>query len=357
MIDPVWAKARNILCIRLDSLGDVLMTTPAIRALKESIPGSSITLLTSPAGSKPAAFIPEVNEVISYESPWMKASPARANSRYDHAMIETLKRRRFDAAVIFTVFSQNPLPAAFLCYLAEIPLTLAHCRENPYHLLSNWVKETEPDMHIRHEVQRQLDLVATIGCEVEDRRLRFDVPASSLACARQKLTEAGLDFQRPWLVLHPGVTATSRQYPPEQFVTAVQELMLADHMQVVLTGVEQEKELVTEIENSLRGPIHNMAGKLSLDELAGVLKLAPLLIANNTGPVHLAAAVGTPVVDLYALTNPQHTPWGTANRVLSHDVPCKFCYKSICPQGHHNCLRLVSPQEVVKAARELLAGG
>ena len=75
-------------------------------------------------------------------------------------------------------------------------------------------------------------------------------------------------------------------------------------------------------------------------------------MANNTGPVHIAAAVGTPVVDLYALTNPQHTPWGVPNRVLFHDVPCKYCYKSVCPQGHHDCLRLVRPEDVVTAVIE-----
>jgi ADP-heptose:LPS heptosyltransferase len=86
------------------------------------------------------------------------------------------------------------------------------------------------------------------------------------------------------------------------------------------------------------------------------LERAPLLIANNTGVVHVAAAVGTPVVDLYALTNPQHIPWLVPHRVLFHDVPCKFCYKSICPERHHDCLRLVNPTSVVQAAKELLTG-
>jgi ADP-heptose:LPS heptosyltransferase len=97
-----------------------------------------------------------------------------------------------------------------------------------------------------------------------------------------------------------------------------------------------------------------MVDRLSLTELTALLEMAPLLISNNTGPVHMAAAVGTPVVDLYALTNPQHTPWGVPNRVLFHDVPCRICYKSICPEGHHHCLRLVEPETVVQAALELL---
>ena len=80
-----------------------------------------------------------------------------------------------------------------------------------------------------------------------------------------------------------------------------------------------------------------------------------MLVSNNSGPVHVAAAVGTPVVDLYALTNPQHTPWGVPHRVLFHDVPCRYCYKSVCPEGHHDCLRRVPPKAVVEAALSLLS--
>ncbi len=101
-------------------------------------------------------------------------------------------------------------------------------------------------------------------------------------------------------------------------------------------------------------PSFSLAGELDLGELAALLAMAPLLIANNTGPVHIAAAVGTPVVDLYALTNPQHTPWGVPSRVLNHDVPCKYCYKSVCPEGHHDCLALVPPEAVVEAVWALL---
>jgi ADP-heptose:LPS heptosyltransferase len=79
-----------------------------------------------------------------------------------------------------------------------------------------------------------------------------------------------------------------------------------------------------------------------------------VLITNNTGPAHIAAAVGTPVVDVYALTNPQHTPWRVSSRVLSFDVPCKNCFKSVCPHGHNDCLRRIEPEAVARAAFELL---
>jgi ADP-heptose:LPS heptosyltransferase len=123
----------------------------------------------------------------------------------------------------------------------------------------------------------------------------------------------------------------------------------------VFTGGPSERGAIDAIRATMAGaPSSSLAGALDLAELAALIARAPLLVSNNTGPVHVAAAVGTPVVDLYALTNPQHTPWGVPHRVLNHDVPCKYCYKSVCPEGHHDCLRLVRPEEVVHAAFELL---
>lgn len=349
-----WQGVRQVLCIRLDTLGDVLMTTPAIRALKDSLPGSQITLLTSPAGAEAVPAIPEISEVLVYEAPWLKASPSRADSSYDWNMISAL-RGRFDAAVIFTVYSQNPLPSALSCYLADIPLRLAHCRENPYHLLTHWQREIEPEQVIRHEVRRQLDLVGSVGCTTSDERISFQYSAIEQECVVQKLRTAGLDLTRPWITVHPGVTAPSRQYLPAGFAEAARLLVQEDGLQIVFTGSSAEIPLVEQIRAWMEEPSISMAGQLSLGEFGALLGMAGLLISNNTGPVHIAAGVGAPVVDIYALTNPQHTPWGIPNRVLFHDVPCKYCYKSICPEGHHNCLRLVTPQEVIQSTRELLA--
>lgn len=350
-----WKEAKNILCIRLDRLGDVLMTSPAIRALKESRPGRKVTLLTSPHGAKAAALIPEIDCVIVYEAPWMKTTAKRRNSRADLLMAAKLKGAGFDAAVIFTVYSQSPLPPAFLCYLADIPLRLAHCRENPYQLLTDWVPDSGKYDHGRHEVRRQLDLVKTIGCTTKDERLSLHVSDDCERSLCNRMKTAGIDLDRPWIVIHPGASAASRRYPAESYAAAAQILVETLGLQVIFTGSSKEQQLVKSIQNGMTAASISLAGKLDLGELAALLRLSPLLISNNTGPVHMAAAVGAPVVDLYALTNPQHTPWMTPNRILFHDVPCKYCYKSVCPEGHHDCLRRVTPQSVVQAASELLA--
>lgn len=347
-----WKDANNLLCIRLDSMGDVLMTTPALRALQQ--PNRQLTLLTSTAGSGVAALIPEIDRVISYDPPWMKATALRSDSQLELDMVDYLRSQRFEAAVIFTVFSQNPLPAALLCYLANIPLRLAYCHENPYQLLTHWVPDREPADGIRHEVRRQLDLVASIGYETHNQRLSMRVCDRQIETVRLQLNSLQIDLHQPWVVIHPGATAPSRRYGPERFAEVATRLVKEAGYQVVFTGIESERPLIEEIRSLMGTASHSLVGQLDLAELAALLAIAPLLIANNTGPVHIAAAVGTPVVDLYALTNPQHTPWQVPHRVLFHDVSCKFCYKSICLEKHHLCLQGISPEAVVQAAYELM---
>jgi lipopolysaccharide heptosyltransferase II len=350
-----WDAARRVLAIRLDALGDVLMTTPALRALKTAPPVRRLTLLTSVAGAAAAALVPEVDDVLVYEAPWMKATPPRANSARDLGMIERLRAERFDAAAIFTAYSQSPLPAALLCALADIPHRLAHCHENPYQLLTDWVLDPEPARGVRHEVRRQLDLVAAVGCAAADERLSLRVPAAARAHVTRLLGARGLD-PRPWVLLHPGATAPSRRYPPEQFAEAARALAQATGCAVVVSGREGEQAMRETMDAMTGIDAHAIAG-LPLGEFAALVEAAPLLVTNNSGPAHVAAAVGTPVVDLYALTNPQHTPWGVPHRVLFHDVPCKYCYKSVCPEGHHDCLRGVPAKAVAEAALALLPSG
>lgn len=349
-----WDSALKVLCVRLDSIGDVLMTTPAVRALRESRKGRRITLLTSCAGAEVARLIPEVDEVIAFGAPWMKATPRGAAPAESREMVDRLESLRFDGAVIFTVYSQNPLPAAHMCYLAGIPLRLAYCRENPYQLLSGWVQEPEPLQPPRHEVMRQLDLVRTIGCTTGDSRLSLRVPEQARRSIAQVLEELGIEGETRFIVIHPGATAPSRRYPPESFA-GIGECLTKDlGIRVLLTGTDSELPLAEAIRDRIGSGASSLAGRLKLDELAALLSLSSLLVSNNTGPAHVAAALGTPVVSLYALTNPQHVPWGVPSRVLYHDVDCKYCYKSVCPLKHHDCLRLLSPSVVLSAVKDLL---
>lgn len=358
-----WQQARRILCVRLDSLGGVLMSTPAMRALREAVPGRTLTLLAAPSGAAAQPFIPELDDAIPWTAPWTPA--ARHADGPPHALgqapLRTLAARGFDAAVIFTSYTQSALPAALLCHLAGIPLRLAHCRDNPHDLLTDWIPDPEPATLVRHEVQRQLALVQRIGCSGAAAGLSFVPRASDTATVAERLRAAGVDPAQPWILLHPGAGAASRRYPAGHWAQALRLLADDPHLPLVLTGSAADAELVDEIVHKAAAPTAvqavSLAGRLSLGELGAALQLAAVAVTSNAGPAHIAAAVGTPVVDLYALTHPQHTPWHVRNRVLFHDVPCRFCYRGTCDQGHHACLDGVAPGRVADAVRELLDTG
>jgi lipopolysaccharide heptosyltransferase II len=348
-----WTGIRRILAIRLDAAGDVLMTSPALRALRATGP-DRLTLLTSPAGAAAANLLPELDSVIAYDAPWMKAATP-TDPLDDAAMIERLAAERFDGAVIFTVHSQSPLPAALMTYLARIPRRLAHCRENPYQLLTDWVPEPEPDTPIRHEVRRQLDLLEAVGIEARDSHMSLHVPDVASRRARERLAGLGIRPGEPWLLAHPGATAPSRRYPPDRFGRAIRDINAMTCWPVVLTGSASERDLVGEVRAAADGIGDSLAGEVEFDELAALIAIAPMILTNNSVPAHIAAAVGTPVVDLYALTNLQHTPWQVPARVLSVDVPCKGCRRSVCPLGHNRCIRAIEPSVVAEAVLELAA--
>lgn len=341
-----WLQVKNILCVRLDNMGDVLMTTPAFRALKQCYPAARLTLLTSSMGAGIAEYIPEIDAVIRFDVPWVNLQ-REAEGAAIMQLIATLKAAEFDAAILFTVFSQNPLPAALICYMAGIPLRLGYCRESPYALLTDWLPDTEAVLtRLRHEVERQLALVKHIGAETTDQRLSLTVPANS---GHTLLRSAGIDPDRPWLILHPGVSEARRQYPADKYIAAARALM---DFQIVVTGSAAERELCAAVAAAVNGV--SMAGKLTLGELITVIHCAPLLISNNTGTVHIAAATQTPVIVLYAQTNPQHTPWQVPYRVLEFSVPeaarsQNVLLRNLYPQPAQDA----QPQDIVTAVYNL----
>lgn len=358
-----WQAARRILFVRLDNLGDVLMSSPAMAAVRRQQPQAHLSLLCGAAGAAALPHLPMLDEAILYDAPWVQGARPRDNDgSIDRRLVRRLMQGRFDAAVIFTVCTQSALPASLLLRQADIPLRLAHSRENPYDLLSDWLREPDtvgPGM--RHEVQRQLDLVAAAGLAPPGAAgpLVFAVHDEHRRGAAARRLQAGCTLDRPYVVLHPGATASSRRYPLEGYAAAVAELQRAG-VQVLAVAGGSEAPLVAGLQAQLAAlggqPLPALVGELSLGELGALVADAALLIGNNSAPAHLAAAVGTPVVVLYAQTNPQHTPWQVPSRVLFHDVPCRDCLRSTCPMGHHDCLRQVPPQAVAEAAMALLHG-
>lgn len=347
-----WLAARRVLLVRLDNLGDVLVTTPAFHAVRESLPQARLTLLASPVGAQAGQLNPDIDDVIVYEAPWMDPwQRLPLDNAREQAMIAVIRERSFDAAIIFTSFRQSALPAAYLCYLAGIPLRAAASIDGPGSLLTTRHKHPERMMH---EVERGLDLVGALGMDTDDRHLVLSVPEHARSQAERIISEIAPPGS-PVVVLHPGCSMPARTYPWEMYAEVADLLVERLGATVLLTGAESERELVERIQSRMRFAATSLAGDVTFPVLCALIDRADVTITNNTGPMHVAAAVGTPVVALFALTNPpeQWGPWMVPYRQLYHDVPCRICYSRVCP-FEHECLRLVTPDVVVDAAVDLL---
>lgn len=346
---------RKLLCIRTDNLGDVLMTEPALRSLKKAVPGREIHLLTSQAGSNAASMISVIDRCIIHDPTWMDKN-GNADPENLSELIVQLKDEHYDGAVLFNVYSQNPLPAAMLCYLAGIGEVAGYCRENPYGLLSAWLPDEEPLYRIRHEVERQMDLAKHLGGTAVDPGLAISIPERDRVSGIDKLML--LTRGENFMLMHPGASETRRQYPWQLFATAAKRIHNELGYAVVLTGTDREKQLIQEIARTGKGSCLSAAGLFTVAELAAVIAKSPLLISNNSGPVHLAAAVGTSVVVLYAQTNPQHTPWEVQHRLLPFDVPeQRRSHNIIIRYAHEKAFKpagMPGPEQILDAVRSLL---
>lgn len=348
-----WLSARNILVVRLDNIGDVVMLGPALRAMKEALPQARITLLGTKAGMHAVPLLPWVDDAIEWRPIWqdvggtMPLDPER-----EHDLIGLMKARRFDAAIVFTSFSQTPHAPGYACYLAGIPLRAGESKEFGGSVLTTELRGAEDGMH---QVERNLRLVEALGFPVADRRLQVSVADDDCVAARQMLTAAGVDTGWPVVLLHPGASAVARRFPAGGYAE-VARLLLRQGRQVIVTGTEREAALVDEVVGGAPGAVP-MPRDASLGQFAAMVGMASVVVCGNTLPLHLADALGTPVVALYSGTDleSQWQPRFVEHTLLRRDTPCHPCYLFECPIGQP-CLDIPAG-EIVDAVTSLLPAG
>jgi len=318
MRDQAWNTCKKILCIRADNMGDLIMTTPALKALKETFL-CHLTVLTSTMAQSIVPFIPVIDEVIIHDLPWIRSNTA-TNGANLLELAALLRSHRFDAAIIFTVYSQSALPAALLTLMAGIPLRLAYSRENPYDLLTHWLPDKEPYSFVQHQVKRDLALVAVTGAVTNNDRLLITVSADDRQNMQAKLQQAAVDTSKGYLIFHPGVSEAKREYPQQHWI-ALGKLVQHTGLPMLLTGTAKERELTSAIAAGIGDKATDVAGHFNTGEFIALIAGAAAVVSVNTATIHMAAACDTPVVVLYALTNPQHTPWKVCGRVFPYNVP------------------------------------
>jgi lipopolysaccharide heptosyltransferase II len=338
-------------------MGDIIMSGPALRALKK-FTHAKITLLTSRQGSFITPYLEEVDATLVHDMPWVKTNTTESPSDFSQ-LIEILGSHRFDAAIIFTVYSQSALPAALITLLAGIPKRLAYSRENPYQLLTDWVPDQEPYSKIIHQVKRDLNLVESIGASADTDDLRLRVRENARTSVMRKIFCAGVQ-SRSWIVIHPGVSEKKREYPKNLWARVARQLSDHFNLPVLITGSVNEQNLANEIMQQAGTKVFSFAGLFNIEEFIALIQQAMLVVSVNTSTTHIAAAMKTPLVVLYAQTNPQHTPWKTNSKVLYFPVKNKLRSKNeivnyVSSHYFKPAEDYPTPQQVVSAAIALLS--
>jgi ADP-heptose:LPS heptosyltransferase len=329
---------RRLLAVRLDNAGDVLLTGPALRAAANGF--DEVVLLAGPQGVAAGRLLPGVDAVTEWRCPWIVPAPSPVDPADMAALVDDLRREEFDAALVFTSYHQSPLPMALLLRLAGVGWVGAISEDYPGSLLDlrHRVDDDIP------EAERALSLALAAGLRLppgDDGALRVRTPLPS----RRQF----VDDRAPYVVLHPGTSVPARAWPAFRFRECCGEL-IERGWQVVVTGAPSERGLTAQV--AAGTPALDLGGRTTLAELGGVLAGAAAVVVGNTGPAHLAAAVGTPVVSLYAptISARRWAPYKVRYVLLGDQrAACRDTRATSCPVPGHPCLTDVTAADVVEA--------
>lgn len=330
---------RTALIARLDNAGDVLLQGPLVRAVAAG--AERVVFLAGPAGAAAAELLPGVDEVWTWACPWILGDPPPVDTADLARLTERVRALSPDVAVVATSFHQSPLPLALLLRTAGVPRIAAIGVDYPGSLLD--VRHTVDDD--LPEPERALSLARAAGFDLppgDDGRLAVRRPLPPVA------HEPGS------VVLHPGASVPARAWPAAHCAEAVEALADAGH-RVLVTGGPAERELTAFVAGR-RGV--DLGGSASFAEMAALLDGAAAVVVGNTGPAHLAAAVGTPVVSLFSPVVPAErwAPYGVPTVLLGDQrAPCAGTRARECPVPGHPCLSSVSPADVVAAVEKLVS--
>lgn len=330
----------RVLVARLDSDGDVLLAGPAIRAAAAA--GRTVTLLCGPSGEQAARLLPGVTDVLVWRCPWVVVDPPPVRVEGIEELVEAVRRVQPDIALVLTSFHQSPLPLALLLRLAGVPEIAGISADYPGSLLDHRVRvdeATDPP-----EPERALTVAAAAGFTLppgDTGELRVNPPPDM-----SHLVGTG------HVAVHPGATAAARMPSPEHS-RALAEALVARGHRVVVTGGPAERELTALVAGT---HATDLGGRTTFAQLAGVLARARAVVTGNTGTAHLAAAVGTPVVSLFAPVVPagRWAPYRVPHMLLGdQDAACAGTRARACPVPGHPCLDSIAPAEVVAAVDTL----
>ncbi len=331
----------NILLVQTAFIGDVILTTPLIKAVKQKFPHSKLSVLVIPQTAELLNNNPYVDDVLTYDKRGQEKS---LNSFFQ--LVNRIKQSKFDLALV----PHRSYRSSFLVFLSKIPERIGFDKNQASFFLTrkviyqkNW-----------HEIERNLALIESNGLNLKEKLPELFPDETDVAKAKSFLAEHQVSSDDIVVAIAPGSTWATKRWLPEGFAKVGDWLMQKDKIKVVLTGSKEDEQLANSIGSLMSLQPVNACGKLSLLESAALLSRCKLLLANDSAPVHMAVAMRTPVVEIYGSTVPDFGfyPYGTGNVIIEKNLPCRPCGihgHQKCPLGHFRCMKEISPEEVYQS--------
>ncbi|NQT23930.1 lipopolysaccharide heptosyltransferase II [candidate division KSB1 bacterium] len=338
-------KPAQILIVRTDRIGDVVLSLPVVTAVHRQFPDSVIGMLVQPVIAPLVEDHPDLDEVLT-------DGDTETGAGGFFRLVRKLRQGNWD-----TVLLLHPTfrLAAALCF-AGIPVRVGTAYRLYSFLLNRRLREHRKTSH-RHEAEFNLSLAQLIG--VEDHPVTFDLTVHP--DVKQKIVQwfktNGLEDQHPRVVLHPGSRGSARDWPADRFTQLTDQLIQKNKAVVFMTGTQEDEVLIRSLIEKTEGTVHNLAGQFTLKELIAFLDQVDLFISNSTGPLHIAAALGTNVLGLYPNLRPASVrrwgPWAQSeNCIVTHHTECVRCTPKQCDCAQ--CMESISVEEVWQKANQIL---
>ncbi|MFA7424394.1 MAG: lipopolysaccharide heptosyltransferase II [Desulfosarcinaceae bacterium] len=341
-------RIRRLLVRSTNWIGDAVMTTPAIRSIRRNFPGARVTLLAKPWVVPVFAHSAHVDEFLVYDVHGRHGGLA---GRW--RLVNDIRRKRFDAAILL----QNAFEAALITAAAGIPVRIGFDTDGRRLLLTHPVRRP-PGIKQRHQTDYYLQILRGAGLVTGDSRLELVLAETDRQHAARRLADEGIDPTLPLVGLNPSATfGPAKQWPEDRYAALGDWIADRYGAQILIFGGPGDESLGQRIADAMRCRPLNLAGRTELAEAMALIGSLDLFITNDSGLMHVAAALDVPLIAIFGSTNPVTTgPWGSRSRVVRTDVPCSPCLKPTCRYGHLDCMRRITVARLQQEVAAILGG-
>ncbi len=331
---------RKILVRATNWIGDAVMTTPALGSIRSALPDAEIVLAANPVVAELMSPHPWCNRVIVYDK-----KGRHAGWRGLYRFSRGLAAERFDLAILF----QNAIGAAIMARLAGIGTRAGYATDGRGPLLTHSVRVPK-DLHRLHQVYYYLNMVNGLGLRTGAEKLCLELRDDEKDWGRRVLGPG------KWAAINPGAAyGSAKKWYPQRFAGVADRLVSDYGYRIVVLGGPGETAICSEIESAMRAPVLKMAGKTSVRQMMAILGTVDLVVSNDSGPMHVAAAFDRPIVALFGPSlHMAAYPFCSRYRVVRREIECAPCLKRKCPKDHHRCMDEISVEDVIAAVNDLV---